>query len=283
MTNKKRLYIAYGSNINLPQMARRCPTAKPVGTAVIRNYEMLFRGGRRGGVATVEPKEGASVPVLVWAIRPKDEAALDHYEGYPNLYGKRMMDVELNGKAVSAMVYVMTPGHELSVPSSCYYDVIAEGYRTAGFDSRILDNAVVQTYELIKQEIRNRRIHAEKAWKGFIGEMTQGQRGDVPRALRDELDRESLTRLGRFLTETRKDLMLEHDAREFVENALINYPGDIQSLGVEHIGHILGLYTEHRLGELEWGELSDQCREYLSGLDDSAPEQCNLFGMKWGW
>ncbi len=48
---QERLYIAYGSNLNLPQMGRRCPTAKVVGTSEIKNYELLFRG-----VATVEPK-----------------------------------------------------------------------------------------------------------------------------------------------------------------------------------------------------------------------------------
>ena len=29
--SKTRLYIAYGSNLNLPQMEYRCPTAKVVG------------------------------------------------------------------------------------------------------------------------------------------------------------------------------------------------------------------------------------------------------------
>ena len=30
---KNKLYIAYGSNLNLPQMAGRCPTAKVVGAS----------------------------------------------------------------------------------------------------------------------------------------------------------------------------------------------------------------------------------------------------------
>lgn len=48
----KRLYFAYGSNINLEQMAVRCPAALMVGPAVLDGYELLFRGNRRGaGVA----------------------------------------------------------------------------------------------------------------------------------------------------------------------------------------------------------------------------------------
>lgn len=54
MKGKQRLYIAYGSNLNLEQMAFRCPTAKVVGKSELKDYELLFRGGRRGAVATVE-------------------------------------------------------------------------------------------------------------------------------------------------------------------------------------------------------------------------------------
>lgn len=104
MKGKQRLYIAYGSNLNLEQMAFRCPTAKVVGKSELKDYELLFRGGRRGAVATVEPKEGSTVPVLIWEIQNRDEASLDLYEGYPNLYGKQMLEVELDGKTVPAMV-----------------------------------------------------------------------------------------------------------------------------------------------------------------------------------
>lgn len=37
---KKQLYIAYGSKINLEQMAYRCPHSKVVGTSEIKNFEL---------------------------------------------------------------------------------------------------------------------------------------------------------------------------------------------------------------------------------------------------
>ena len=86
MKGKQRLYIAYGSNLNLEQMAFRCPTAKVVGKSELKDYELLFRGGRRGAVATVEPKAGSTVPVLIWEIQNRDEASLDLYEGYPSFW-----------------------------------------------------------------------------------------------------------------------------------------------------------------------------------------------------
>ena len=144
---KTRYYLAYGSNLNRSQMSYRCPWARVAGASELKGYEMIFRG-----VATVEPKEGGSVPVLLWKITPQDERALDFYEGYPRLYRKEMVEVELKGKTITAMAYMMNEGPSLCPPNKHYYDVIREGYKAAGFDVSILDKAVERTTELIYQE-----------------------------------------------------------------------------------------------------------------------------------
>ena len=149
---KETLYIAYGSNLNLSQMAFRCPTAKVIGTSEIKDYELLFRGSRSSAVATVEPLIGSSVPVLLWKVRPKDELALDRYEGYPNFYRKELFPVELGGKSVNAMVYVMNDGHSLGAPSDYYLNTILEGYRSAGFDTDFLDQAVEKSIRLAQEQ-----------------------------------------------------------------------------------------------------------------------------------
>lgn len=78
-----KLYFAYGSNINLDQMAQRCPDAQVVGPVTLENYELLFRGNLRGaGVATIAPREGSTVHGLLWNITPECERSLDYYEGY---------------------------------------------------------------------------------------------------------------------------------------------------------------------------------------------------------
>lgn len=74
--SKKQLYIAYGSNINLEQMKYRCPHSKVVGMSEIKGYELEFRG-----VATIVPKENASVPVLIWELDDRDLPILNRYEG----------------------------------------------------------------------------------------------------------------------------------------------------------------------------------------------------------
>ena len=64
-----KLYLAYGSNLNMKQMAHRCPTAKAVGTATLIGNRLLFRGGHDNAVATIEPKKDGSVPVMLWEIQ----------------------------------------------------------------------------------------------------------------------------------------------------------------------------------------------------------------------
>lgn len=149
-------YIAYGSNLNLTQMEQRCPTARVIGTSEIKDYELVFRGSRYSAVATIEPCEGSRVPVLLWGIQLEDEKSLDRYEGYPNFYEKENMEIVLNGRTVSAMVYVMTPGHELGIPSKRYKRSIEEGYMDAGFDTDFLENAVDKTIGRIENSMQEK-------------------------------------------------------------------------------------------------------------------------------
>ena len=94
----KRYYLAYGSNLNIPQMRHRCPTAKVVGTAEIRDYELLFKGSKTGYYLTIEPKKGAKVPVAVWEVKQGDETNLDVYEGFPRFYYKKDMQISEIGQ-----------------------------------------------------------------------------------------------------------------------------------------------------------------------------------------
>lgn len=137
---EERLYFAYGSNINLDQMAYRCPAAKVVGPVTLENYELLFR---RGGFATVAPKEGETVAGLLWSITPECERSLDFYEGYPRFYNKQTVTVrDSEGCSLSGMVYVMDERfREPMLPSDSYYNGILEGYRQNGLPTEPLKQA----------------------------------------------------------------------------------------------------------------------------------------------
>ena len=142
---KKRLYTAYGSNLNLSQMAMRCPTAKLVGIGTIQDYELQFKGRPQGAFATIAPKEGAMVPVAVWALEPKDEQALDWYEGYPSHYFKQDIRVQMSEVEIQAMVYIMDLKQEFGLPSLQYYQTVREGYEDCGLDATVLDQAIMES------------------------------------------------------------------------------------------------------------------------------------------
>jgi gamma-glutamylcyclotransferase (GGCT)/AIG2-like uncharacterized protein YtfP len=151
----KKVYLAYGSNLNLEQMGERCPDAAVIGSTVLQDYQLLFRGGRHNGVATIEMKRGASVPVLLWQITEKCEKALDRYEGHPHLYRKKRLLVNLDGDELVAMAYVMNEGPPLAMPDAYYYSTILHGYRDCGFDEQILKEAVMYTKDL--QDVQKRK------------------------------------------------------------------------------------------------------------------------------
>lgn len=144
----KRYYIAYGSNLNIPQMRMRCPGARIIGTSVIEDYQLLFKGSKTGSYLTIEPMEGAKVPVVIWEVTETDEKALDRYEGYPNFYYKKEMTLDIKGvrtgkvRRRDAFVYIMHEERELGIPSWYYVNTCLDGYRAFGFDEKYLFDAI---------------------------------------------------------------------------------------------------------------------------------------------
>lgn len=162
--SKERLYFAYGSNINLTQMAYRCPHATPLMPVMLHGYELTFRGG---GVATVIPKENSVVPGLLWSLTPECEKSLDHYEGFPHFYHKAdiaVTDPE-TGKIYHCMMYEMDERYrEPYLPSFSYFGGIAEGYRQNSMDARPLYDALHKVERQVEElhESRLRETFQEK-------------------------------------------------------------------------------------------------------------------------
>ncbi|MER9652468.1 gamma-glutamylcyclotransferase [Mesorhizobium sp. M0152] len=134
------LYFAYGSNLNIDQMAARCPCARPVGPFDLVDHELVFRG-----VADIVAKPGARVAGGLWRITEECEKALDRYEGVASeLYRKEFVTVEVDGCEERALVYMM---NRTSVfpPSSDYLSTIAEGFRDFGIAIETLKDAVLRS------------------------------------------------------------------------------------------------------------------------------------------
>ena len=151
----KELYFAYGSNLNVGQMAVRCPMAQLVCRAVLEGYELAFRCG----VLTILPKEGGRIDGILWKVNDRDERALDRYEGYPHLYTKESLTVQTDTGLQTAVAYVMTAPYceRAQPPSSTYLRTVLTGYRLAGFDPDAVLQATAKARDV--QEQSRKRCH----------------------------------------------------------------------------------------------------------------------------
>lgn len=144
MKKMKKYYLAYGSNLNVAQMQFRCPDAVVVGTAVIPDYELLFKGSLTGAYLTIEPKQGSQVPVGAWEVSLADELKLDRYEGFPSFYYKKEIRIPVKDirtgktKLHDAFVYIMHEDKKLGIPTDMYVRTCLDGYKDFGFNPDFL-------------------------------------------------------------------------------------------------------------------------------------------------
>ena len=132
-----KYYFSYGSNLNYTQMKRRCPTAKIVGIAILKNWRLSFVGRSKtwqGGVATIEKRKFSKAYGVVYKITNEDLENLDIYEGCPVWYKRFTVKIKLaNGKVIKAESYHL-PNQKPVYPSPDYYNIIAKGYLQFGLN-----------------------------------------------------------------------------------------------------------------------------------------------------
>ena len=124
------LYLAYGMNTNIDQMASRCPNAVSIGRVDIPDHRLVFRG-----VADIEECPGNVLQTVMWDITSACEDALDMLEGYPTFYTKKYINVEIGRKTYVAMIYQMVGDRlDYSTPGSYYQQMLEEGYQDHGLE-----------------------------------------------------------------------------------------------------------------------------------------------------
>jgi AIG2-like family len=97
------LYFAYGSNIIVAAMARRCPRSKALGLARLERHRLAVM---REGWLTVVRDSSSAVHGVLWELALTDVAALDRYEGVSQgLYAKILQPVVAERAARQAIVY----------------------------------------------------------------------------------------------------------------------------------------------------------------------------------
>ncbi|MET0899520.1 MAG: poly-gamma-glutamate hydrolase family protein [Mycobacterium sp.] len=128
----RHLYFAYGSNLCVQQMARRCPEAVAPRAASLADHDWLIN---ERGVATIEPFTGSRVHGVLWDVSDHDLATLDSAEGVPVRYRRDRLTVHTAAGPTSAWVYVdhrVEPG----APRPGYLERIIDGALHHGLPER---------------------------------------------------------------------------------------------------------------------------------------------------
>jgi hypothetical protein len=156
----RRLYWAYGSNLNHEQMSKRCPAATPV-KALYLGGQLVFRYVA-DVVGSDDPR--ALVAGGLWWVTPECEAVLDGYEGVnAGSYAKKYFDLKHDGKVRKVLYYQMCHGG-ISEPPRQYLDGIVQGYRDFGLNLELLREALEHAVTMRDKtpELRARHIRSGK-------------------------------------------------------------------------------------------------------------------------
>ena len=130
------LYFAYGSNLNLFQMKRRCKDSVFLKKYQLKGYRLNFRSKYRA--ADIEKSKNSIVPGALFEISKSDEKKLDVYEDYPILY-KKLYFTYYNK---TVMTYIMVKKTEFRYPTERYLNVVKRGYKDCKLDTKYLKVAL---------------------------------------------------------------------------------------------------------------------------------------------
>ncbi len=114
------IYFAYGSNLSSDNMHSRCGSdIEALGPAKLLDYDLTFD---KRGYANIIPYPGKYVWGLLWRIDENCLKALDIYEGYPTLYGRQTVTVELGPDNIAALVYIEPADQSGGQPGRAYLE-----------------------------------------------------------------------------------------------------------------------------------------------------------------
>ncbi len=130
------LYFAYGANMDMEAMARRCPSSRPLGLARLPRHRWIIS---TDGYANVLRDPRREVVGLLWELALSDVPALDRFEDVPRLYRKVTQPVISAAGIRRALVYLgrsAEPGR----PRTGYLEDVLRAAESAGLPKACLDD-----------------------------------------------------------------------------------------------------------------------------------------------
>jgi 5-oxoprolinase (ATP-hydrolysing) len=126
------LYFAYGSNLDVEQMVRRCPSAQPLEAARLLHHCLdftVYSQRWRGGAADVLLRSEQEVWGGLYRVPEHELFGLDRYEaGYTRVW----IDVHTRASRVLAHTYRAREQRSFE-PSPRYLDTLLRSARSWGF------------------------------------------------------------------------------------------------------------------------------------------------------
>lgn len=132
------LYFAYGSNMDWQQIRERCPSARFICVAELKDHRLAFtrESKNRGcGVADAVSEPGKNVWGVVYEMDEGDIHRLDKAEGFvpgrlDNAYNREDCQVYLDGdeeKPLTVSIYIAVKQDNPPLPNLEYKKLIVEG------------------------------------------------------------------------------------------------------------------------------------------------------------
>ena len=133
------LYFAYGSNMCIPRLVHRVPSARFVEIARIEGYRLAFSKRSTtsvgsSGKATLVLSNQSNVYGGLFSFSNSEVKGLQEAEGYPKHYREALVSVITLSERRDAMTYIATEEFvdESQVPYDWYMDLVRFGGRRLG-------------------------------------------------------------------------------------------------------------------------------------------------------
>jgi hypothetical protein len=133
MSNAKKIYFSYGSNMDINRIKKRTPASQKITTGTLENYNLVFDmignggEGKGGGVANIEKQDNSKVYGVSYYINDNESKVLQGLEasmGYSilehNIYTKRY-------GYIKCWMVIGSNSKENYIPNKAYIDFIITG------------------------------------------------------------------------------------------------------------------------------------------------------------
>jgi gamma-glutamylcyclotransferase (GGCT)/AIG2-like uncharacterized protein YtfP len=125
-------YFAYGSNMNWEQMQRRCPSARFVCVARLKNYRFAIARHsrlRNCGTANIFAQTGSEVWGIIYDVSDQELTILDGFEDGYRREKMLVLPAVDSQDSLEVLVYIAQKEAKVPLPSFEYKQLVVSGAR----------------------------------------------------------------------------------------------------------------------------------------------------------